>query len=73
MTEDNQPVAKGRGAAIRPQNRFVSTHSEPDLEQVGEDREYLESLRSHAGAVPNPAGQSVSGKNCCVVGNRSES
>ncbi|MCP4173868.1 MAG: PA0069 family radical SAM protein [Fuerstiella sp.] len=46
MTEDNQPVAKGRGAAIRPQNRFVSTHSEPDLEQVGEDREYLESLRS---------------------------
>ncbi|MDG1897097.1 MAG: PA0069 family radical SAM protein [Fuerstiella sp.] len=46
MTEDNLPAAKGRGSAIRPPNRFESKHREPDLEQVADDVEYLESLRS---------------------------
>ncbi len=46
MTKDNPAIAKGRGSQIRPQNRFESTHREADLEQVEEDAEYLESLRS---------------------------
>jgi DNA repair photolyase len=46
MNEDIQPIPKGRGSAIRPQNRFVSTHSDPDPEQLEGDTEYLESLRS---------------------------
>ncbi|MEO2013990.1 MAG: PA0069 family radical SAM protein [Fuerstiella sp.] len=46
MTKDNPPIAKGRGSQIRPQNRFEATHREPDLDQVEDDSEYLESLRS---------------------------
>lgn len=46
MAKDSQPIAKGRGSQARPQNRFESTHRERDLEQVEDDAEYLESLRS---------------------------
>lgn len=46
MTEDNLPTAKGRGSSIRPPNRFDSTHQLPYLEQVEDDAEYLDSLRS---------------------------
>jgi DNA repair photolyase len=35
---------KGRGAAIQPNNRYLSVHFESDLEHVAEDEEYLAEL-----------------------------
>lgn len=35
---------KGRGAAIRPKNRYLPVHIEGDLEQVENDEEYLAKL-----------------------------
>ena len=63
MTEDNQPAAKGRGAAIRPPNRFLPTHCQPDLEQVEEDQEYLESLRSVPTQYLSDASKSIVSSN----------
>ncbi len=35
---------KGRGAAVQPENPYLSVHLETDLEQVAEDEEYLAQL-----------------------------
>lgn len=44
--ENNRRIqTKGRGSQVTPPNRFDSIHAEPDLEQVADDAEYLESLR----------------------------
>ncbi|MDA7977427.1 MAG: PA0069 family radical SAM protein [Pirellulales bacterium] len=37
--------AVGRGTPLAPANRFESTHSVEDLEQIADDEEYLASLR----------------------------
>lgn len=42
-----QPLAKGRGAQINPDNRFLKIHLETDLEQVEHDEEYLAERRTH--------------------------
>ncbi len=46
MSESNRPTVKGRGAQIRPPNRFEATHYEADLEQLEGDDEFLQSQRS---------------------------
>jgi len=40
----DSPHPRGRGAGIQPDNPYLSTHLESDLEQVAEDQEFLESL-----------------------------
>jgi DNA repair photolyase len=46
MSEPNRPIAKGRGSQINPPNRFEAVHHDDDFEQLAEDDEYLQSLRS---------------------------
>ena len=38
------PTPKGRGAGIRPPNRFEKVHVEPDFEQLENDEDFLEEL-----------------------------
>ncbi len=42
-----QLTAKGRGAQINPDNRYLKLHVEIDLEQVEHDTEYLDALQAH--------------------------
>ena len=44
MSDSNFPPPRGRGARLNSPNRFESTHHEPELEQVEDDDEYLDSL-----------------------------
>src|SRR5262245_14319433 len=44
MSVPSVPAPRGRGARLNSPNRFESTHSELDFEQVEHDEEYLNSL-----------------------------
>ncbi len=46
MSETDRPHAKGRGAQIKPPNRFESVQYEEDWEQVELDDDYMKSCRS---------------------------
>ena len=45
MPDKRNPQAKGRGAQIKPANRFEQTHYESDWEQLDDDDDYLDSLK----------------------------
>lgn len=42
--QDPLPIARGRGAATQPANRFLTVHQEADFEQVADDADYLAQL-----------------------------
>lgn len=46
LSDLNRSGPKGRGSSISPKNRFESRHTTDDLEQVAEDDEFFEDLRS---------------------------
>jgi DNA repair photolyase len=48
MSDDNRPIAKGRGSQLNPPNRFGGTHHEIEFENLEHDTEYLESLAKPA-------------------------
>ncbi len=46
MSEIDRTHVKGRGAQIKPPNRFDRIHYEDDLEQVELDDDFMQSRRS---------------------------
>ncbi len=46
MSDADRPKPKGRGSQLNPPNRFGGPHYEWDLEQVENDSEYLDSLKT---------------------------
>lgn len=50
---------KGRGAALRPPNRFGGTHAEPDLEQLADDPEQLAELANSTTTYLPDAARSI--------------
>lgn len=43
---DKTPSPKGRGSPLKPENRFLPVHAEPDYEHFENDEEFLEELRT---------------------------
>src|SRR5215204_5282176 len=44
VSNNNRPIIHGRGAAVQPDNPYLSTQRVDDWEHVAEDEEYLQSL-----------------------------
>jgi DNA repair photolyase len=58
MSDERKPL-KGRGSHIKPPNRFEAVHTEPDLEHVEGDEEFLEEAgRAETQYLPD-ASQSI--------------
>lgn len=54
-----RPNPKGRGTALQPPNRFESTRTEDDFEQLAEDEAYFEQLRRVPTQYLDDATQSI--------------
>lgn len=56
---DNRPAPHGRGAAVQPDNPYLSAQRVDDLEHVADDQEYLASLERPATEYLDDASQSI--------------
>lgn len=63
MSQQERPTAKGRGAQIRPANRFESVRCEDDFTDVEHDKEFLDQQRSLATEYLPDQAESVVVKN----------
>ena len=55
----NRPRPRGRGAAVQPDNPYLSAQRVDDFEQVADDAEYLESLERPPTTYLDDASQTI--------------
>jgi DNA repair photolyase len=54
-----RPIPRGRGAAVQPDNPYLSAQRVDDLEHVADDAEYLDSLQRPATTYLDDASQTI--------------
>ena len=63
MVKQRSSTTKGRGAQVQPANRYLTVRVEPDLEQVADDEDYLDSVHRPPTAYLPDDSQTIVSKN----------